>query len=530
MQKHALAAVLVLMSLMTALNAHAQDRGAIILTPTDAGGPITLYQRSYALVIGIDNYGNGWPPLSNAINDARAVASALEQRGFVVELTLDPDSSQLRSTIEQFVFTKGQDADARLMIWFAGHGHTINGEGYLVPAGSPGPDNGAEFRRAALSLRSFGRYMREIRSRHVLTIFDSCFAGTIFDTARTPASPTIRRATTLPVRQFVSSGDADQVVSDNGDFRSLFIDALNGLEPHADSNRDGYITGTEIGLFLHDKITTLTGGRQTPRYGKLSALSLDRGDFVFSVSSQNNELAAKLPPDAPAQTDTAASTWQAIQGTDSSAVLEAFINEFPNSIYAKFARARLGELEIAIAALPDFHPKINCAATEILNDDERAQCSAQLEAFHSQYTQRLTIEHVDRKISSLSELPSQLSALISSAGAEYDETATDGLKDEGNRSIHISDRIDDFIRSKNFQHIPTEDPFWHILLSVRGGFYEGEGFQAGNPTIIEDIGLLMEHKLSRYGKEAIDRLEASRKSLDEKFMKLLHDHPEYEPG
>ena len=100
-----------------------------------------LYQRSYALVIGIDNYQDpAWPRLSNAINDAKAVAKALEARGFEVTLKIDPTSSSLKQAVDSFIFNEGHHENARLFIWFAGHGHTINGEGYLVPADAPSPD------------------------------------------------------------------------------------------------------------------------------------------------------------------------------------------------------------------------------------------------------------------------------------------------------------------------------------------------------------------------------------------------------
>ena len=42
----------------------------------------------------------------------------------------------------------------------------------------------------------------------------------------------------------------------------IFCDALAGKEPQADANGDGYVTGTELGLFLHQKITDLTNNRQ----------------------------------------------------------------------------------------------------------------------------------------------------------------------------------------------------------------------------------------------------------------------------
>ena len=56
---------------------------------------VELYKSSYALVIGNDAYNNGWPPLSNAVKDAKLIADALENKGFEVELHTDLNSSQL---------------------------------------------------------------------------------------------------------------------------------------------------------------------------------------------------------------------------------------------------------------------------------------------------------------------------------------------------------------------------------------------------------------------------------------------------
>ena len=179
---------------------------------------------------------------------------------------------------------KGDDPDNRLFVWFAGHGHTINGEGFLIPADAPRPEAGALFRLKALSMRRFGEYVRLARSKHAMAVFDACFSGTIFDTQRSAPPPAITRSTTLPVRQFLASGDADQTVSDDGRFRKLFVRAITG-EERADANSDGYVTGSELGMFLTDRMTNLTRNRQTPRYGKLRDMNWDRGDFVFVVAS-----------------------------------------------------------------------------------------------------------------------------------------------------------------------------------------------------------------------------------------------------
>jgi hypothetical protein len=64
-----------------------QDRNiAKVVVKTSDGKPLSLYNASYALVVGVSDYTNGWPDLREAVNDARAVNAALEQQGFVVTL------------------------------------------------------------------------------------------------------------------------------------------------------------------------------------------------------------------------------------------------------------------------------------------------------------------------------------------------------------------------------------------------------------------------------------------------------------
>jgi len=246
---------------------------------------VKLYSSSYALVIGNDAYNNGWPRLSGAVNDARLVAEELEKKGFEVTLKTNLDSSQLGEAFNKFFVVQGDDPDARLFVWFAGHGHTLNGEGYLVPIDAPSPNTDEKgFKLTALSLRNFGIYVRQAISKHAFAVFDSCFAGTVFEAQRSMPPTAITRATTKPVRQFLTSGDANQTVSDNGSFRTLFIRALES-EEHADANDDGYLTASELGMFLTDRVTNLTRARQTPKYGKLNDLNWDQGDFVFELPS-----------------------------------------------------------------------------------------------------------------------------------------------------------------------------------------------------------------------------------------------------
>ena len=264
----------------------AANRGiSVQLRASEAtGAPVSdtvqLYEKSYALVIGIDNYTGGWPRLNMAIEDAEAVADGLRTKEFEVTLVRNLDSTQLREELRSFFAIKGSDPDARLLLWFAGHGHTINGEGFLVPADAPVASDPA-FKVSALHMRDFGGLVRLAESRHVISIFDSCFSGTIFTGRAGSVPPAITAKTIKPVRQFLTSGDADQQVRDDGSYRKLFLRAINGEDASANPNRDDYVTGEELGLYLSQSMADLTQAAQIPKSGKLQDVDYNQGDFVF---------------------------------------------------------------------------------------------------------------------------------------------------------------------------------------------------------------------------------------------------------
>ncbi len=273
--------------ILTALPAYAASRGLVVELKASekAGAPtadrVQLYGSSHALVIGIDRYTGGWPRLRKAVADAHAVAARLKAHGFEVTLRENLDADQLQKTLKQFFARKGRDPDARLFLWYAGHGHTVDGEGYLVPADAPRA-NDPTFLVSALPLRDFGSLVRLARSKHVLSVFDACFAGTVFEARGTAPTAAITLKTTKPVRQFITSGDAGQQVRDDGSFREYFLRALRGDEK-ADFNDDGYVTGEELGLFLAQRMEALTQASQTPKAGKLHDVRFNQGDFVFAL-------------------------------------------------------------------------------------------------------------------------------------------------------------------------------------------------------------------------------------------------------
>ena len=233
------------------------------------------------MIVGVSKYTAGWPSLESIPSELENLEVVLKSQGFKVEKYIDPDSVKLKSIFENFIDKFGYDKNNRLLFYYSGHGHTrIAGtKGYLVPADAPVPRNDERgFLRKALPMSQILEWSRRLEAKHALFLFDSCFFGTIFATKEMPKSPPhISRATELPVRQFITAGDAGETVPSKSVFTPVFIDALK--YKWGDLNKDGYISGTELGLYLQSKVPEHTN--QTPQYGKIQDYELARGDFIF---------------------------------------------------------------------------------------------------------------------------------------------------------------------------------------------------------------------------------------------------------
>jgi formylglycine-generating enzyme required for sulfatase activity len=196
---------------------------------------------------------------------------------------MDPDGDELEDAFEDFIDEYGYTPGNRLLFFFTGHGHSReDGMGYLVPADAPDPrkDQGGFYRRV-LSMSRIMTWCREMTATHALFLFDSCFSGTIFKAKDLPeVPPDISALAAKPVRQFISAGGAGESVPAQSVFAPSFVKALRG---EADLIKDGFVTGTELGMYLQNKVIHYNP-HQTPQYGKIKDPRLDEGDFVFKLA------------------------------------------------------------------------------------------------------------------------------------------------------------------------------------------------------------------------------------------------------
>lgn len=243
------------------------------------------YSSSHALVIGIDKFLHA-SPLHHAAEDAKAVARALQDLfcfpSEQVTVLLDAGATKERILSAYFRYEQTTDPDSRLLVFFAGHGASRtgrNGEvGFLVPHNGNIDD--------LSTLISWGELTRGselIHAKHMLFVTDACHGGLVFNRSLSAGSVRFLKDMIIrPVRQAISAGKEDELVSDGGGprpkhsiFTGHFLDALEG----AARATEGHLTATGVMSYVYKQVANEIHSDQTPHYGFLSG----DGDFVFDA-------------------------------------------------------------------------------------------------------------------------------------------------------------------------------------------------------------------------------------------------------
>ena len=274
-----------------------QDSRRLIGVPPPPGatGPeVTLYegglyQSSHAFLAGMSDYkGDPWGPLPSVPAEMAELANALRALGFQVELVADLSGDELHAAVRSFIQRNGHPGH-RLLFFFAGHGWTLaeGRQGYFVPTDAPDPKTDETgFRASALSMDQVATWAKGINARHVMFVFDSCFAGSVFGTRSRPLPPDWPDLA-KPARFFLTAGTATQEVPAYSVFTPTFV---RGLRGEADLDGDGFVTGTELGNYVQREVIAYRKG-QTPQYGQLLEPTLNEGDVVFAVPDRSSHLA-----------------------------------------------------------------------------------------------------------------------------------------------------------------------------------------------------------------------------------------------
>jgi hypothetical protein len=258
----------------------------------------------------------------SAESDAKGIGSFLKGQGFHVTPLYNKQATRKRivAEMEDTLAPKLKDGD-RVLIFFAGHGHTrtLGGVdvGYIIPY------DGDESSGSYISmdtLRSESRNMR--KATHQLFIMDACYSGLLtrsgaleLDANDFPDSPSyIKALIRRPSRLILTAGGKGQRVRDGGPGGHSFFSysLLEALQKSlADLNEDGYITFSELTTYMEPRASAWN---QTPGYGALDEHGL--GSFIFrSQGGTGLSEQAKKPSSTPLGKTRAGEAEFAVPGT-----------------------------------------------------------------------------------------------------------------------------------------------------------------------------------------------------------------------
>jgi tetratricopeptide (TPR) repeat protein len=245
------------------------------------GKPEGLYYKSWAIVIGVENYLLA-PKNPGALEDAKAMAEAFRRLGFDEVLELyDKDASvrRLQQTLSDFLPRKVGRYD-RLVLYFVGHAgvtQDLDGTelGYLVPW-----DAQIGNVSKSVTFEQLKEFSRRSASKHTIFFLNAAIRGWEVSTAQplslegrlAPEDETERRAV-----QVLTAGDKGESLShENG--RSLFGQVLvNGLSGMADRNKNGWLMASEVGDYVRQEVVERSKGTQHPLFVQLEG----EGDTVL---------------------------------------------------------------------------------------------------------------------------------------------------------------------------------------------------------------------------------------------------------
>lgn len=282
--------VVLFVILLVSLSFAAETRGLQVVAKDKASGQqgiVKLYNKSYAVIIGIDAYKN-LPhdrQLRYAVKDARGVEDLLRSRySFDKIITLYNEEATRENILRVFMddLPAEMSEEDSLLVFWAGHGNqekTRTGNiGYLIP------HNGIpEKLYTNISMNTLKEDIsRKIPAKHVFYIMDACYGGLLTATRAVDKESRrdlayLREITKEPVRQVLTAGGKGEEVLDGGrKGHSVFTGRLiQILEEGGD-----FITANEIQAIIREKVYNEALSRnhkQTPGFGTFYG----NGDFVF---------------------------------------------------------------------------------------------------------------------------------------------------------------------------------------------------------------------------------------------------------
>jgi hypothetical protein len=242
--------------------------------------------RYYAVVIGNNTYSDGgFAPLKSAASDATAVSNVLRDRyGYQTTVLLNASRLEMLSALNDMREKLG--ANDNLLIYYAGHGEMdATGKGYWVPS-----DGVAGNAKTWISNAMVSDILNAMPAKHVLTVVDSCYSGTM-TSASTPSfdpgsmaadkwSTWVKTMANGRSRTALTSGGLAPVpdvgAGNHSYFARAFLNTLQDNNKLLEAGRLYRSVSTQVAL-----TSVKAPLPQNPRYAPIRFAGHESGEFFF---------------------------------------------------------------------------------------------------------------------------------------------------------------------------------------------------------------------------------------------------------
>jgi hypothetical protein len=317
--------------------------------------PVAAQEQRVALVIGNNAYKEA--PLTNPVNDAKAMADALREAGFAVTLRTDITHREFLGALRDFgdALRKGGVG----IFYFAGHGMQIKGRNYLIPAGAT-IEREDEVAYAAVDAQAVLDKMEAAGNATNLMILDACRNNPFARSFRSSVQGLAQME--APLGTLVAFATAPGAVASDGT-------GQNGLYTQhlLQAMRVPGVKVEDVFKQTRAAVRRDSQGKQIP----WESTSME-GDFYFVPARAPAPVpapvpvppqpptAALTPAPGPAAFDTAAAVeeafWSSVRDGLDVTELRVFLKRYPQGRNAEQARRLLALLESAAPKPPVVAP------------------------------------------------------------------------------------------------------------------------------------------------------------------------------
>jgi hypothetical protein len=304
-----------------------------------------------ALLIGNNSYAPHVGPLQNPHNDVELIGAALKRIGFKVFIVKDANYREMDVATRRYASHLRRAGKGAIgFFYYSGHGaaNPETNTNYLIPVDVEDASDPNIWFYAFEQNTILERLRKRADNATHFVVFDACrnelkIAGAgLRSLGAQKGFVPIEDTSGLLIAYSTAPGMTASDIGENGGAYAKAL-ALELLRPGVEA----------VTMFRAVQIRVRQQIQQNPwlsfpAFPEIYFAGRSTPDMqtVSPVKSEENpENSSAVLPDPPLSHE--ANAWAATKDTDSIAVLEAFTKEFPDSVYARMAKARIDELRAA---------------------------------------------------------------------------------------------------------------------------------------------------------------------------------------